>query len=297
MIINKMKKFFLVLVFFQMSFAMDPSIEKVLQCLEKKHMSILSVDKIDGKIYVKGKKIDEKKMANRYVLFSSRDASFLEYKGGCSFQEKYHLENITYVQRIGVLGAGLDGDSIFVIKKDSVLWSCPQRIESDYIDIQILDQNSVMFVPVFYDSLWLLNDKCQWTLFESKAQKFFYHNVGANSRFVPYCLGKRRTPYTIFFDLSRNKHWGTSLSFRINASTRNVACGYDFFENPDDTEQNRWLVKCVKWTGNNFVEFSLPHEVHVWNQNNPVAERLFPCGDGICSQNHETKKIEILVDE
>ena len=59
---RNMKKILLIFVFFQMSFAMDSSIEKVLQCLEKKQMSILSVDKIDGKIYVKGKKNDEKKL-------------------------------------------------------------------------------------------------------------------------------------------------------------------------------------------------------------------------------------------
>lgn len=299
MIINKMKKFFLFFVFFQIPFAMDSSVEKVLRCLEKKQLSVLSVDKIDRKIYVKGEKIDEKKIVNRIVLPSSRDVPFLEYKGGCSFQEKYYLEDIIDVQRIGVLGAGLNDrqDSIIVLKKDSVLWSCSQRIESNLIDIQILDQSTVMFIPVFFDSLWLLNDKCQWTLFESKVQKTFYHNVGANSRFVPYCLGKQRTPYTVVFDSLRNKHWGTSLSFRINASTRNVACGYDFSEDPDDTGQNRWLVKCVKWTGSNFVEFILPHKVHVWSQNHSVAERLFPCGDGICSQNFETKKIKILIDE
>ena len=47
------RKIFLVLVLFQMSFAMDPSIVKVLGCLEKKRMSVISVEKIDGKIYVK----------------------------------------------------------------------------------------------------------------------------------------------------------------------------------------------------------------------------------------------------
>ena len=62
MIINKMKKFFLFFVFFQIPFAMDSSVEKVLRCLEKKQLSVLSVDKIDRKIYVKGEKIDEKNL-------------------------------------------------------------------------------------------------------------------------------------------------------------------------------------------------------------------------------------------
>jgi hypothetical protein len=29
----------------------------------------------------------------------------------------------------------------------------------------------------------------------------------------------------------------------------------------------------------------------------PVLGLLFPCGDGICVQDRETKKIEVLVDE
>lgn len=67
---------------------MDSSVEKVLRCLEKKQLSVLSVDKIDRKIYVKGEKIDEKKFVNRIVLPSSRDVPFLEYKGGVFFSRK-----------------------------------------------------------------------------------------------------------------------------------------------------------------------------------------------------------------
>ena len=50
------------------------------------------------------------------------------------------------------------------------------------------------------------------------------------------------------------------------------------------------------------MEFTLPHKVDNPPEDDslcacPWAERLFPCGNGICVQNYETKKIEILVDE
>ena len=50
------------------------------------------------------------------------------------------------------------------------------------------------------------------------------------------------------------------------------------------------------------VSYPLPHKVDIPDSEGclcacPWAERLFPCGDGICVQNYETKKIEILVDE
>ena len=275
-------------------------------------MSVISVEKIDGKIYVKKETGKESDVIGPAAF--DLGVSILEYKQDCLFQERDYLKGVKHSQRKGLLGAKKNStrDSIIVLKRNKVLWSCPlggKKVE----DISVLDQSKLVVgcsddfgERDVIDTLWLLDDKCRWTLFEPNAKMnpegfvddctVFPDKFGASSRFLSYYIGNR-DPYTVVFDSLRNKHWGTSLSFRINASTRNVACGYDFSEDPDDTGQNRWLVKCVKWTGSNFVEFILPHKVHVWSQNHSVAERLFPCGDGICSQNFETKKIKILIDE
>jgi hypothetical protein len=106
-----------------------------------------------------------------------------------------------------------------------------------------------------------------------------------------------RKPYIVFYDSLYNKHWGTSSSFYIYVSTRTIACGYD-----DGANSSKALIKCIEWTGDHFVEKTLPHKVDIPDSEDCLCacswtERLFPCGDGICVQNYETKKIEILIDE
>lgn len=306
------RKIFLPLVFFQMSFAMDPSIVKVLGCLEKKRMSVISVEKIEGKIYVKKETGKESDVIGPAAF--DPGVSILEYKQDCLFQERDYLKGVKHSQRKGLLGAKKNStrDSIIVLKKNKVLWSCPlggKKVEN----ISVLDQSKLVVgcsddfgERDFIDTLWLLDDKCQWTLFEPNANMnplgfavdctLFHDKFVASSRFLSYYIGKR-DPYTVVFDSSWNRHWGTSLSFWVNASARDVGCGYYYFTDPDDTDQNGWVVKCARWTGNNFVEFTLPYEVRDRNESRPVQGLLFPCGDGICVQDRETKKIEVLVDE
>jgi len=309
------RKIFLVLVLFQASFAMDPSIEKVLRCLEKKRMSVISVEKIDGKIYVKKETGKESDVIGPAAF--DPGVSILEYKQDCLFQERDYLKGVKHSQRKGLLGAKKNStrDSIIVVKKNKVLWSCPlggKKVE----DISVLDQSKLVvgcsgdFDRDMIDTLWLLDDKCRWTLFEPNANMnphgfavdctLFHDKFVASSRFLSYYIGNR-TPYTVVFDSSWNRHWGTSLSFWVNASVRDVGCGYhydyDYFNNTDDTDPYRWVVKCARWTGNNFVEFTLPYEVRDKHERHPVLGLLFPCGDGICVQDSETKKIEVLVDE
>ena len=306
------RKIFLVLVLFQMSFAMDPSIVKVLGCLEKKRMSVISVEKIDGKIYVKKETGKESDVIGPAAF--DPGVSILEYKQDCLFQERDYLKGVKHSQRKGLLGAKKNStrDSIIVVKKNKAIWSCPlggKKVE----DISVLDQSKLVVgcsdgfgERDFIDTLWLLDDKCRWTLFEPNANMnplgfavdctLFHDKFVASSRFLSYYIGKR-DPYTVVFDSSWNRHWGTSLSFWVNASARDVGCGYYYFTDPDDTDQNGWVVKCARWTGNNFVEFTLPYEVRDRNESRPVLGLLFPCGDGICVQDRETKKIEVLVDE
>lgn len=321
------RKIFLVLLLFQVSFAMDPSIVKVLGCLEKKRMSVLSVEKIDEKIYVKGNLPSSTEMIVVDDKTFDVGESVFEYKKDCLFQERDYLKGVKHSQRKGLLGAIKNStrDSIIVVKKNKVLWSCPQE-KRNVADIRVLDQSKLVIscsnIRDLGDTLWLLDDKCRWTLFEPDAKIYPYgfvvggtvspDNIGASSQFLTYSIGKlthveghavgkRQTSYTVTFDSLWNKHWGTSLSFRVSASVRDVGCGYhydyDYFNNTDDTDPYRWVVKCARWTGNNFVEFTLPYEVHDKHERHPVLGLLFPCGDGICVQNRETKKIEVLVDE
>ena len=150
------------------------------------------------------------------------------------------------------------------------------------------------------DSIGVLNNKCQWTLFDKKARLPYIYTETSSSRFLYYEI--KHKPYIIFYDSLYNRHWGTSSSFYIYVSTRNIACGYADYNTDYETDNSKKLIKCIKWTGNNFVEETLPHKVDVPDSEGclcacPWAERLFPCGDGICVQNYETKKIEILVDE
>ena len=260
-------------------------------------MSVISVEKIEGKIYVKGD-----------------GETVFEYKQDCLFQERDYLKGVKHSQRKGLLGAKKNStrDSIIVLKKNKAIWSCPlggKKVE----DISVLDQSKLVVgcsddfgERDFIDTLWLLDDKCRWTLFEPNAKMnpegfvddctVFPDKFGASSRFLSYYIGNR-DPYTVVFDSSWNRYWGTSLSFWVNASARDVGCGYYYFTDPDDTDQNGWVVKCARWTGNNFVEFTLPYEVRDKHERHPVLGLLFPCGDGICVQDRETKKIEVLVDE
>ena len=97
------RKIFLVLVLFQMSFAMDPSIVKVLRCLEKKRMSVISVEKIDGKIYVKKETGKESDVIGPAAF--DPGVSILEYKQDCLFQERDYLKGVKHSQRKGLLGA------------------------------------------------------------------------------------------------------------------------------------------------------------------------------------------------
>ena len=306
------RKIFLVLVLSQMSFALDPSIVKVLGCLEKKRMSVISVEKIDGKIYVKKETGKESDVIGPAAF--DPGVSILEYKQDCLFQERDYLKGVKHSQRKGLLGAKKNStrDSIIVVKKNKAIWSCPlggKKVEN----ISVLDQSKLVVgcsddfgERDFIDTLWLLDDKCRWTLFEPNANMnplgfavdctLFHDKFVASSRFLSYYIGKR-DPYTVVFDSSWNRHWGTSLSFWVNTSARDVGCGYYYFTDPDDTGQNGWVVKCARWTGNNFVEFTLPYEVRDRNESRPVQGLLFPCGDGICVQDRETKKIEVLVDE
>ena len=146
------------------------------------------------------------------------------------------------------------------------------------------------------DSIGVLDNKCQWTLFEKKARLPYIYSATSSSRFLYYEI--KHKPYIVIYDSLYNRHWGTSSSFYTYVSTRNIACGYD----DDKTDSSKALIKCIKWTGNNFVEETLPHKVDVPDSEGclcacPWTERLFPCGDSICVQNYETKKIEILLDE
>lgn len=286
--------FLIILAFFYITYARDYSVNNAIKCLGKKQMDVFSIEEINGIIYVVGTFNFDKDVCS---LKNRRKSSIYEYKKNCVLQEMDYLRNLLYNDRKGLFGVAQnkEKDSIIVYEKNSVLWGCPQKKPNYLMKLHVLDKNQLVIDSK--DSLWLLNDKCQWTLFEQNVSLPLFHSVGKDSRFLPYYLGKQRDSYIVFFDSLLKNHWGTTLSFPINVSTRDIACGYDFFENPDDTDQNKWLVKCVKWTGNKFEDFSLSHRVNVLDHRCPVAEHLFPCGNGICSQNYETKKIKILVKE
>ncbi|MBO6136747.1 MAG: hypothetical protein J6P30_09275 [Fibrobacter sp.] len=295
-----MKKILLIFVFFQMSFAADPSIEAALKCIEKKKMDVHAVEKINGKVYARGWFVPADDDACDYKTVSG--SSVFEIKNNCVIEKKDWFKEVKKVEKKGLLGAFRNSseDSVIVIEKNKILWSCPfEKVGSRVF--RFLDKNRLM-VSIEDggngdgDSIGVLDNKCQWTLFEKKARLPYIYSATSSSRFLDYEL--KHKPYIVIYDSLYNKYWGTSSSFYTYVSTRNIACGYD----DDKTDSSKALIKCIKWTGNNFVEETLPHKVDVPDSEGclcacPWTERLFPCGDGICVQNYETKKIEILVDE
>lgn len=285
----------LCLLFLQVSFAMDASIQEALKCVEKKRMDVFFIEKIKGKVYAKVSSIhaEEDPCCDCIV---DRGGSIFEIKKNCFFEKKDWFQKIEYVARKGLLVVAQNAkeDSIIVMEKNSVLWSCPLKIRGSRT-IQFLDKNRLM-VSIDDggngngDSIGLLDSKCQWTLFERNARLPFVYSTTSSSRFLYYEINHK--PYIMFYDSLYNKHWGTSSSFYIDVSTQNIACGHD----DDYDDLNMMLIKCIKWTGGTFVEKTLSHKISVEGACH-VAERLFPCGDDVCAQNYETKKIEILVDE
>lgn len=294
------KTMFFILFLIQASFAMDSSIEEALKCIEKKKMDVHSIEKINGKVYAKSWFVDA---GYKSCDYKTDDGTMLfEYKRNCIFEKKDWFKNVENLKRKGLLMAMQNSsqDSVIVGEKNSVLWSCPLKTDGT-LGFQFLNKNRLM-VSIEDggngegDSIGVLDNKCQWTLFEKKARLPDIYSVTTSSRFLDYEL--KHKPYVVFFDSLYNKHWGTSSSFYTYVSTHNIACGYD----DDETDSSKALIKCIKWTGNNFVEETLPHKVDIPDSKGclcacPWAERLFPCGNGICVQNYETKKIEVLVDE
>ena len=299
-----MKRIFLTLLFLQASFAADPSIEAALKCIEKKKMDVHAVEKINGKVYARGWFVPADDDACDYKTVSG--SSVFEIKNNCVIEKKDWFKEVKKVEKKGLLGAFRNSseDSVIVIEKNKILWSCPfEKVGSRVF--RFLDKNRLM-VSIRDggngdgDSIGVLNNKCQWTLFDKKARLPYIYTETSSSRFLYYEI--KHKPYIIFYDSLYNRHWGTSSSFYIYVSTRNIACGYADYNTDYETDNSKKLIKCIKWTGNNFVEETLPHKVDVPDSEGclcacPWAERLFPCGDGICVQNYETKKIEILVDE
>ena len=299
-----MKRIFLPLLFLQASFAADPSIEAALKCIEKKKMDVHAVEKINGKVYARGWFVPADDDACDYKTVSG--SSVFEIKNNCVIEKKDWFKEVKKVEKKGLLGAFRNSseDSVIVIEKNKILWSCPfEKVGSRVF--RFLDKNRLM-VSIRDggngdgDSIGVLNNKCQWTLFDKKARLPYIYTETSSSRFLYYEI--KHKPYIIFYDSLYNRHWGTSSSFYIYVSTRNIACGYADYNTDYETDNSKKLIKCIKWTGNNFVEETLPHKVDVPDSEGclcacPWAERLFPCGDGICVQNYETKKIEILVDE
>lgn len=295
-----MKKILLIFVFFQMSFAMDPSIEAALKCIEKKKMDVHAVEKINGKVYARGWFIPADDDACDYKTVSG--SSVFEIKNNCVIEKKDWFKEVEKVEKKGLLGAFQNGseDSVIVIEKNKILWSCPfEKVGSRVF--RFLDKNRLM-VSIedggngAGDFIGILDNECRWTLFDKKARLPYIYSETSNSRFLYYEI--KHKPYIVIYDSLYNKYWGTSSSFYTYVSTRNIACGYD----DDKTDSSKALIKCTKWTGNNFVEETLPHKVDVPDSEGCLCacswtERLFPCGDGICVQNYETKKIEILLDE
>ena len=299
-----MKRIFLTLLFLQASFAADPSIEAALKCIEKKKMDVHAVEKINGKVYARGWFVPADDDACDYKTVSG--SSVFEIKNNCVIEKKDWFKEVKKVEKKGLLGAFRNSseDSVIVIEKNKILWSCPfEKVGSRVF--RILDKNRLM-VSIRDggngdgDSIGVLNNKCQWTLFEKKARLPYIYSAASSSRFLGYEL--KHKPYIVFYDSLYNRHWGTSSSFYIYVSTRNIACGYADYNTDYETDNSKKLIKCIKWTGNNFVEETLPYKVDIPDSEGclcacPWAERLFPCGDGICVQNYKTKKIEILVDE
>lgn len=294
------KAMFFILLLIQASFAIDSSIEEALKCIEKKKMDVHSIEKINGKVYAKSWFVDAGYKSCDYK--TDYGTILFEYKRNCIFEKKDWFKDVGKLKRKGLLLAMQNSsqDSVIVIEKNSVLWSCPLKTD-DELEFQFLDKNRLM-VSIedggdgTGDSIGVLNNKCQWTLFERKARLPNIYSETSGSRFLHYEIMYK--PYIVIYDSLYDKHWGTSSSFYIYVSTQNIACGYQ----DDYDDRRKVLIKCIKWTGNNFVEETLSHKVDVPDSEgclcaSPWAERLFPCGNGICVQNFETKKIEILVDE
>ncbi len=299
-----MRILFLCLLFLQVSFAMDPSIEAALKCIEKKKMDVHAVEKINGKVYARGWFIPADDDACGYKTVSG--SSVFEIKNNCVIEKKDWFKEVEKVEKKGLLGAFQNGseDSVIVIEKNKILWSCPfEKVGSRVF--RFLDKNRLM-VSIedggngTGDSIGILDNECRWTLFDKKARLPYIYSETSDSRFLYYEI--KHKPYIVIYDSLYNRHWGTSSSFYIYVSTRNIACGYADYNTDYETDNSKKLIKCIKWTGNNFVEETLPHKVDVPDSEGclcacPWTERLFPCGDGICVQNYETKKIKILVDE
>ena len=293
-----MRILFLCLLFLQVSFAMDPSIEAALKCIEKKKMDVHAVEKINGKVYARGWFIPGYKTVSGSSVF--------EIKNNCVIEKKDWFKEVEKVEKKGLLGAFQNGseDSVIVIEKNKILWSCPfEKVGSRVF--RFLDKNRLM-VSIedggngTGDSIGILDNECRWTLFDKKARLPYIYSETSDSRFLYYEI--KHKPYIVIYDSLYNRHWGTSSSFYIYVSTRNIACGYADYNTDYETDNSKKLIKCIKWTGNNFVEETLPHKVDVPDSEGclcacPWTERLFPCGDGICVQNYQTKKIKILVDE
>lgn len=299
-----MRILFLCLLFLQVSFAMDPSIEAALKCIEKKKMDVHAVEKINGKVYARGWFIPADDDACDYKTVSG--SSVFEIKNNCVIEKKDWFKEVKKVEKKGLLGAFRNSseDSVIVIEKNKILWSCPfEKVGSRVF--RFLDKNRLM-VSIrdggngAGDSIGILDNECRWTLFDKKARLPYIYSETSDSRFLYYEI--KHKPYIVIYDSLYNRHWGTSSSFYIYVSTRNIACGYADYNTDYETDNSKKLIKCIKWTGNNFVEETLPHKVDVPDSKGclcacPWAERLFPCGDGICVQNYQTKKIKILVDE
>ena len=299
-----MKRIFLTLLFLQASFAEDPSIEAALKCIEKKKMDVHAVEKINGKVYARGWFVPADDDACDYKTVSG--SSVFEIKNNCVIEKKDWFKEVKKIEKKGLLGAfrNSNEDSVFVIEKNKILWSCPfEKVGSRVF--RFLDKNRLM-VSIrdggngAGDSIGILDNECRWTLFDKKARLPYIYSETSDSRFLYYQI--KHKPYIVIYDSLYNRHWGTSSSFYIYVSTRNIACGYADYNTDYETDNSKKLIKCIKWTGNNFVEETLPHKVDVPDSKGclcacPWAERLFPCGDGICVQNYQTKKIKILVDE
>ena len=299
-----MRILFLCLLFLQVSFAMDPSIEAALKCIEKKKMDVHAVEKINGKVYARGWFVPADDDACDYKTVSG--SSVFEIKNNCVIEKKDWFKEVKKVEKKGLLGAFRNSseDSVIVIEKNKILWSCPfEKVGSRVF--RFLDKNRLM-VSIrdggngAGDSIGILDNKCRWTLFDKKARLPYIYSETSDSRFLYYEI--KHKPYIVFYDSLYNRHWGTSSSFYIYVSTRNIACGYADYNTDYETDNSKKLIKCIKWTGNNFVEETLPYKVDVPDSEGclcacPWAERLFPCGNGICVQNYQTKKIKILVDE
>ena len=183
-----MKKILLIFVFFQMSFAMDPSIGAALKCVEKKKMDVHAVEKINGKVYARGWFVPADDDACDYKTVSG--SSVFEIKNNCVIEKKDWFKEVKKVEKKGLLGAFRNSseDSVIVIEKNKILWSCPfEKVGSRVF--RFLDKNRLM-VSIRDggngdgDSIGVLNNRCQWTLFEKKARLPYIYSATSSSRFL-----------------------------------------------------------------------------------------------------------------